>query len=72
MAQVFYVKNATAQAIGHHQAILDCVRGRKPEAARKAMQAHLDQFERVLRLANRMNVDRPGQEERVIRSAGGK
>ena len=72
MVRVFYVKNATEEAIEHHQAIFDCVRARKPEAARRAMQAHLDQFERVLRLANRMGVSRPNQDERLVRSIGRK
>lgn len=68
MVRVFHVKNATEQAIEHHRAILDCVRARQPDQARQAMQAHLDQFERVLRLANRMLPE--GQTVRLARVTG--
>jgi GntR family transcriptional repressor for pyruvate dehydrogenase complex len=72
MVRVFHVKNATEQAIEHHQAILGWVRARKPEDARRAMEAHLDQFERVLRLANRMSLSGLNQDERSMRLMGRK
>jgi GntR family transcriptional regulator, transcriptional repressor for pyruvate dehydrogenase complex len=54
MERVFEVKNATNEAIDHHQRILDCVRAGDPVQARREMEAHLNQFERVLKAARRL------------------
>jgi GntR family transcriptional regulator, transcriptional repressor for pyruvate dehydrogenase complex len=51
MEQVFDVKNATNEAIDHHQRILACVKAGNADNARLEMQAHLKQFERVLKAA---------------------
>ncbi|NOT62072.1 MAG: FadR family transcriptional regulator [Acidobacteria bacterium] len=49
MERVFEVKNATNEAIDHHQRILACVQAGDANQARHEMNAHLDQFERVLK-----------------------
>ncbi len=49
MECVFEVRNATAEAIDHHQRILACITAGDAIHARQEMHAHLDQFERVLK-----------------------
>ncbi len=49
MSQVYNVAHATEEAIAHHREILDCIRARGGDEARRAMKSHLDQFERVLK-----------------------
>jgi GntR family transcriptional repressor for pyruvate dehydrogenase complex len=49
MSRVYHVAHATEEAIAHHQEILNCIRAKDDEQARRAMKSHLDQFERVLK-----------------------
>jgi DNA-binding FadR family transcriptional regulator len=55
MERVFEVKNATNEAIDHHQRILACVKAGDTVKARQEMHAHLDQFERVLKASQRLS-----------------
>jgi GntR family transcriptional repressor for pyruvate dehydrogenase complex len=55
MERVFEVKNATNEAIDHHQRILDCIIAGDPIKARHEMEAHLNQFKRVLKASQRLS-----------------
>lgn len=54
MERVFDVKNATNEAIDHHQRILACIQAGDAAQARHEMHAHLDQFERVLKASAKL------------------
>lgn len=58
MERVFDVKNATNEAIAHHQRILACVKAGDGARARQEMNAHLDQFERVLKASLKLRRNR--------------